>query len=99
MAFEFDVLIVPYRFCPNTDHGRLSVFINVVAFIASRQKWDFILFMAWLCFECTVVFNALCMLTKGVQKIILLFVTKLSFHVRVVLLSISPGTFYVGFQY
>ena len=28
MAFEFDVLIVAYRFCPNTDHGRFSVFVH-----------------------------------------------------------------------
>ena len=28
MAFEFDVLIVPYRFCPNTARGRFSVFVH-----------------------------------------------------------------------
>ena len=88
MAFEFDVLIVPYRFCPNTDHGRLSVFINVVAFIASRQKWDSLLFLAWLCFESTVVINALCMLTKGVKQ---------CFAICDRTVFLSPSTFAVHF--
>ena len=69
MAFEFDVLIVPYQFWPNTVQVRFSVlFISVVAFVASRQKWDSIWFMAWLCFGSMVVFNAQRMLTMGVKK-------------------------------
>ena len=48
--------------------GYLFLFISVVAFIASRQKSDSVLFLAWLCFESTVVFDALCMLTKGVKR-------------------------------
>ena len=78
--------------------GSLFLFISVVAFIASRQQWESILVLAWLCFESMVVFNALCMPTKGVKNV-LLFVTKLSSYLLVVLLSISPGIFYVGFQY
>ena len=46
-----------------TMAGSLFLFISVVAFIASRQKWDSILFLAWLCFVSTVAFSALCMLT------------------------------------
>ena len=42
-----------------TMAGSLFLFISVVAFIASRQQWESILFLAWLCFESTVVFNAL----------------------------------------
>ena len=48
--------------------GSLFLFISVVAFVASRQKWDSIWFMAWLCFGSTVAFNAQCMLTMGVKK-------------------------------
>ena len=48
--------------------GYLFLFISVVAFIASRQQWESIFFLAWLCFESTVVFNALCMLTIGVKQ-------------------------------
>ena len=48
--------------------GSLFLFISVVAFVASRQKWDSIWFMAWLCFGSTVAFSAQCMLTMGVKK-------------------------------
>ena len=47
--------------------GYLFLFISVVAFIASRQKSDSVLFLAWLCFESTVVFNALCT-PKGIKR-------------------------------
>ena len=48
--------------------GSLFLFISVVPFIASCQKLESILSMAWLYFRYTVVFSALCMLTVGVKK-------------------------------
>ena len=48
--------------------GSLFLFMSVVAFVASRQKWDSIWFMAWLCFGSTVAFNAQRTLTMGVKK-------------------------------
>ena len=48
--------------------GSLFLFISVVAFIASHQKLESLLSMAWLYFGYTVVFSALCMLTVGVKK-------------------------------
>jgi len=58
--------------------GPLFLFISVVVFIASCQKWESILFMTWLCFGSVVALNALCLLTIGVKKMFLLFVTKLT---------------------
>ena len=48
--------------------GSMFLFIRVVSFAASRQMWDSILFVAWLCFGSAVAFNALCMLIVGVNK-------------------------------
>ena len=59
--------------------GSLFLFISVLAFIASRQKWESILFTAWMCFGSTVAFSVLCMLTMG-EKNVLLFVTKLTYY-------------------
>ena len=82
--------------CHCNDWSFESQFTHPLNFAQTVCESDLFLFS--LCFESTVAFDALCMLTKG-EKNVLLFVIKLSFYLPVLLLSILLGTFYVGFQY
>ena len=82
--------------------GSLFLFISVVAFIASRQKWESILFMTWLCFGSVLAFNALCLLTIGVKNGFAICdqTDSVTYYLWVILLSVLPGrVFVVGFLF